>query len=692
MLFACSLACYGQKKCDESKLSLYLKNMYLENIQHTAKGIVPKQKVVCALMRLNGDAHIKEVADDYGVSIVDSIGNIYIVQIPVKRLGDMSFDKRIQRIEAHEMPRPTMDETPARVGADKAWNGEGLPQAFTGKGIITAAIDNDFNFTHPMFMDKDGNTRICRFYEATQDDEYNTTIVAHDSEEVMEMGKSDWEGQAYGHGSHVTSIMAGTPVSGEKGNYSGIAPESDVVMFEINNGFNSSATLIDFFKIIFDYADERGQPCVINMSMSGYFPIFIDATLHNEAIELLLGPGHIIVTSAGNYGDTYITKDRYKFKDYHEACILNYYAATETFIDDIILTLSTDKSQKIAFYNSRDYNNSNDTIFIDTYTLDSLNSKCFSCKLQWKKTGNDSLFIESYKVVNPPPYIKEKLYQFGVHFDSIRGFLGVDFLSDNPCYMYLYSDPLITFYYGGITTGHTIGWPASVDNVIAVGSNRTKGYYGNGLLSSFSSQGPTWTNLTKPDVVAPGEIIYAANTQSKPTVGYYDTVNDKETNEHYIAALSGTSMSSPIVAGAVALWLQAKPDLTPQEIKDILARTCKHPEDVEYPNNNYGYGEIDVYKGLLYILGVEPDAIEDITSHISDKISFRLNGRTLTVEHEDGIPFEGSNSLTVYTTQGIQVASSLGSSIDLSMLPSDVYIIKFNSKTMDLRGSTIIRL
>ena len=64
-------------------------------------------------------------------------------------------------------------------------------------------------------------------------------------------------------------------------------------------------------------------------------------------------------------------------------------------------------------------------------------------------------------------------------------------------------------------------------------------------------------------------------------------------------------MSTPAVAGAIALWLQANPTLTRDDIIGVLERTSRHPEEqLTYPNNHYGYGEIDAYRGLLDILGL----------------------------------------------------------------------------------------
>ena len=65
-------------------------------------------------------------------------------------------------------------------------------------------------------------------------------------------------------------------------------------------------------------------------------------------------------------------------------------------------------------------------------------------------------------------------------------------------------------------------------------------------------------------------------------------------------------MASPIAAGVIALWLQACPTLTPQDVMRIISHTSRRVDPtLSYPNNLYGYGEINAYAGLLYILGID---------------------------------------------------------------------------------------
>lgn len=99
--------------------------------------------------------------------------------------------------------------------------------------------------------------------------------------------------------------------------------------------------------------------------------------------------------------------------------------------------------------------------------------------------------------------------------------------------------------------------------------------------ASFSSQGPlTGTSGLKPDISAPGVDITAAASQAVPgTTGMYRT-------------MSGTSMSTPHVAGAAAILKQRHPDWTGQQLKDALMSTSKELPD--YSPYEMGTGRVDV--------------------------------------------------------------------------------------------------
>ncbi len=156
----------------------------------------------------------------------------------------------------------------------------------------------------------------------------------------------------------------------------------------------------------------------------------------------------------------------------------------------------------------------------------------------------------------------------------------------------------------------TIGSPGTARKAITVGASYKKDYIGNywgdldpktDQVTLFSSRGPVvWTDssgvqqtIIKPDIVAPGAIICAARYDSIFPEGqhtyYYPCLDDKHVQ------IAGTSMSAPIVAGAVALIKQAHPDWTPLQIKDKIKETAK---DLGYDENVQGAGRIDIDKAL----------------------------------------------------------------------------------------------
>ena len=99
----------------------------------------------------------------------------------------------------------------------------------------------------------------------------------------------------------------------------------------------------------------------------------------------------------------------------------------------------------------------------------------------------------------------------------------------------------------------------------------------------------------------------------------------------------GTSQSSPVVAGIIALWMEACPTLTVNEIRSILQRTSRFDEAcMRAPGGlvQAGFGKIDALAGLLEVLsmaGIEELPTDSERSHGTSKIPpcFDLQGRRL---------------------------------------------------------------
>jgi serine protease AprX len=130
--------------------------------------------------------------------------------------------------------------------------------------------------------------------------------------------------------------------------------------------------------------------------------------------------------------------------------------------------------------------------------------------------------------------------------------------------------------YGGITAPGNAPW------VLTVGASDDNGTADrrDDKVARFSSRGPALIDgSTKPDLVAPGvgiESLADAGSLlylTRPRARRWGTV--KTANEPYLA-LSGTSMAAPVVAGTVALMLQANAALSPEQVKAILQRTAEN--------------------------------------------------------------------------------------------------------------------
>jgi serine protease AprX len=109
------------------------------------------------------------------------------------------------------------------------------------------------------------------------------------------------------------------------------------------------------------------------------------------------------------------------------------------------------------------------------------------------------------------------------------------------------------------------------------------------LVKNFSGRGPTPDCIIKPDIVAPGTNIISC---AVPDIDHIVGSISKKISKYYLQ-MSGTSMSTPIVTGAIALLLEKIPTLTPNQVKLILKDST---DDLKYPQNHQGWGLINIDK------------------------------------------------------------------------------------------------
>lgn len=136
----------------------------------------------------------------------------------------------------------------------------------------------------------------------------------------------------------------------------------------------------------------------------------------------------------------------------------------------------------------------------------------------------------------------------------------------------------------------TIGSPSDRPGAISVSSIQI-----NNLISDFSSIGPSFTGLHKPDIAAPGQGIVSASHLT-------DTL---------LISFSGTSMAAPHITGVVALILATRPGLSVEQVEYELIsgavphfsqnRICGALSENDIPNFHVGFGRADAFNSVNLI-------------------------------------------------------------------------------------------
>lgn len=608
----------------------------------------------------------KAVLQRHGARVIDQRGTLFVADIPLRMLGNLTRDDRVVRIEAGQRASVQMDTTATIVSATPAQQLLRLPQAYSGRGVVVGVQDIGFDLTHPNFYSTDMTEyRIKALWDQLSSDTLHTTLpagrdyVGRDS--LLALG-CPRDGLIQTHGTHTAGIAAGSGAEGADtlSPYRGIAWESDLCL--VCNATTDDIALIDpsdyykytyaldalGFKYIFDYADRAGKPCVINFSEGSLQDFQGYDQLYYEMLDSLTGPGHIIVSSAGNDGGS--INYLHKPSGQQSAGLFCGSNLQNVGFTTKIQGGTDDFSLRISVYSHAD----------DPQTIDIPIDSVLAAD---DSTWTDTVAIGDYQYVIAATaypssydagqivcdwYIITLAHIFSKCYPVSVQLMGQ--AADAELYRvtgWLYHSNLDDRMSDG-DNSHSINSPASAPSVICVGATgyRTQfvNYLGEqkvydngqgGVRTPFSGVGPTFDGRIKPDVMAPGQNIVSSYSsfylENNPDAN--DISSDVRHFEHGGRTYAwnsngGTSMSSPVVAGAIALWLQADPTLSPSDCLSILAKTCRHYDaTLTYPNNLYGYGEIDVTAGLEEVLRRQAAGIETVTGRQATGRIHTLDGR-----------------------------------------------------------------
>lgn len=592
---------------------------------------------------------------------------------------------------------------------DSVYQGINLPQAIKGEDVIIGVTDWGFDYTHPVFYDEQlQNYRILRAWDqfrnagpAPEGFTYGTEFVGQEQLLAAQCDTSNVY-EYYYHGTHVASIAAG---AGAGTMYRGVAPAANILLcsFLVNE-----QAVIDAFHWMHQVALQEQKRLVINMSWGLYYMGYMDGTGPiAEVMQELSDQGVVFVSSAGNNGDVnfHVHQDFNSNTDTLRTVIeFATGGGSHGYGQSITMTNSPNTSfryaiavmspQGVVYGYTPFYDTQSGDFSVDTtayvlgvpvnYKIDNVASSTPSARphvrLRIQKTIYGGIKFGLIVKADEGDFHAWNV----IELTNDVGNWGGDFTSVGT----------------GWTSGdkeYGIGAPANAHCAIAVAAHqaRQKNYStglftGNGDIAYFSSWGTMIDGTDKPDISAPGVSVKAA-LSSYTNSGYTPTNTFSFNGRTYgFYSLSGTSMSSPFVAGVVALMLDANPYLTPEQVKNILRQTAYHDDfTASGPQLAVGAGKVDAYQAVIMAFltsGVEKHSVNDSRCRVYPN----------PVENRAFVVIEGNESQ--YEAQLFDMSGRLVQSqqmkagvntLDMKDCASGCYFLRVNDGKMLLNNKLI---
>lgn len=624
----------------------------------------------------NRAAETIEALREAGAVLRAQIGSQLSAEIPLSCLSAVEAIEGVVRIgTAGAAPKPMTDVTRKEVGVSALDGTEGTvgDMAYTGKDVTVAVIDIGFDFQHPAFKDSEGRTRIKAYYSPF--DNGGTPVVingmqlpgsVYDTPEQIAKLVSDFKYQS--HGTHTSTIAAGTRSAQGWG---GMAPDADIVLcayvdmssmstekkVETMSPFPSVFDALAFLKY---YQEKSGKPMAVNMSIGNV------AGPHNGrdemplAIRDFIAPGRLVAISSGNDGaePRHLKKVFASDKDTLRTMLQEEDLQLEGYIQQ-----KAPLSAQLTLYEAL----AEDGNFVyqdhENYNI--------KWTAKWKSPVISAGADGTYKLnaIDDPKlaeYFPGEIY-LKLDFDETLGTTQLKFNHTlTPVYGYsfelslwstagtqidLFNAKMQAMGRANCTSGNTElscnNW-ASAEKAVSVGNYCANTTYRSlfnekdedsaklilGDISRESSYGKALNGRQIPMVAAPGTNILSAVSQFY--IIDFQTDKEKSYNKDMTwqnglyDSLTGTSMSSPAVAGIFALWLQADPTLSPEDLEAILKETCRTDDFTKASPQRFGYGKVDAKRGLELVLERKGTAIRSLhTPTAAESAIYDLQGRKL---------------------------------------------------------------
>jgi subtilisin family serine protease len=567
-----------------------------------------------------------------------------------------------------------------------------------GRGALVGVADTGVDVTHPDMKDASGHTRVQWLLDLSlrpygkypdlekaygvKDDAGNVVAGAVlDAEEIDKfLSKAGVvPSDEVGHGTHVTSIAASSGLA--KGAYPGVAPGAGILFVRVTHAGSEAIEnddLVNAVKFMFDRADFMKKPVAVNLSLGSDFGSHDGHMLWEQTIASYVGadkPGHVLVAAAGNSGSV---------ADLPIHQVVHVAPGATTLVP--VITKGATSGTVQVWVSLR----KNASIKVG---LDGPDGEWISPVGDGEEAGKNTsdynagvIFGQSDPQTPIPVGSRGAVVVWTGQWPS--GTYNVKLDGDGTVDLYLQGigdassfSQTPAHFADGVREG-TINLPATNENIIGVGCTvnhvRWTSIAGAdvgisvpvldpsgglpdpqgrsrdlqlGEICWFSSAGPNALGVAKPEIAAPGGVVIAGMSSEAPPSSPNSIFNsagdcpklkngasdDRCLQVDSLHAVSvGTSMSSPIVAGAAAILLQRDPTLTQPQVTAALQAGAHRFRGLAQFDDQSGPGEVDVVGAL--------NALDHMKSPVG---SLPAPGAGWITLSESFVPADGSTEMTV---------------------------------------------
>jgi minor extracellular serine protease Vpr len=558
-----------------------------------------------------------------GILVHSKIGEIASIKIPVNFLTNEIRIPGFLAIQLASKIGNQLDKAVQDTRADSVHQGIGLPASYSGKDVYIGITDWGFDYSSPMFYDTSlQQTRIVAAWDQYKLSGPSPIPFGYGTEydsaaELLSAGSDTANIYSYStHGTHVAGIAGG---SGAGTQYKGIAYDANFLFCTF---LVDEAAVLDAWQWMYNKAQADGKRLVINMSWGLYHIGTLDgSSMLSQAISAYADSGVVFANSGGNNGnvnfhlkkiftpqDT-IVKSKIDFYSYNSNP--NMWGQSIHAWGEVGKSFSTGfsvlNSAGATLAQSPQYNTATTINAVDSFVIAGFDTIFYkiSADASHPLNGKPQIRMRVKNTNTSLRVIMKSIATSGtVHYWNVTelsndvGNWGMPFSTSG----------------SGTVPGNNengISEPSCSDDVISVAAYATQyptqsGNLVGGAIASFSSVGPRYDGVMKPDIAAPGvSIISSISSYTDVAVTSLANVNFNGRTYHF-GKFSGTSMASPMVAGIAALILDANPYLSSQQVKEIIMQTAR--ED-NYTGNipdsgsvKWGAGKVNAYAAVKLAL------------------------------------------------------------------------------------------